>query len=230
MVWLYTEKLGKITTIAKGAKKSKSKYLSITLPLCFGEYVVFKGRNLFTLSEGKIINSLQGLLNDLEKLTYSTYLCELIDICIQEEESNRELFKDFVSCLYLMNTDAVDYELLVRAFELKVLKATGYGLDLDNCSICKKRISTSNFINFNYYGGICDECEKNRGIYINKGTYNALKFLNSLPIEKVYRLNLNHSVKSEMNKINSFIIASNYSRKPKSLEMLEIFKGGKKDD
>ncbi len=79
LIWAYCEELGKITFIAKGAKKSKSKNLALTLPLCFADYIFFKGRNLYNLQEGKIINSFQGLLDNLDKLTYSSYICELID-------------------------------------------------------------------------------------------------------------------------------------------------------
>ena len=121
LVWFYTENLGKITAIVRGAKKSKSKFLSLTLPLCYGEYMVYKGRNLYTLQEGKIINSFQGLLNNLDKLTYSSYLCELTDIACEENEVNKGLFRELVITLYLLNTDALDYELLIRAFELRLL-------------------------------------------------------------------------------------------------------------
>ena len=41
LVWFYAEGLGKITAIVRGAKKSKSKFLSLTLPLCYGEYMVY---------------------------------------------------------------------------------------------------------------------------------------------------------------------------------------------
>lgn len=54
LVWLYTEQCGKITCIAKGAKRSKSKFLSITLPLCYGEYTFFRGKNMANIQEGKI--------------------------------------------------------------------------------------------------------------------------------------------------------------------------------
>jgi DNA repair protein RecO (recombination protein O) len=154
LVWFYTEKLGKVTAVVRGAKKSKSKFLALTLPLCYGEYMLYKGKNLYTLQEGKIINSFQGLLDNLHKLTYSSYLCELIDIASADNEENGELFKNLITTLYLLNTDALDYELLVRAFELKLLKATGYNLILDNCSICRKKISSSNYISLSYYGGV----------------------------------------------------------------------------
>ena len=53
----------------------------------------FKGKNLYNLQEGKIINSFQGLLDNLDKLTYSSYICELIDICAEEGEVNGNLLR-----------------------------------------------------------------------------------------------------------------------------------------
>lgn len=224
LLWIFTDKIGKITAIAKGVKKSKSKFLSISLPLCYGEYMVFKGKNMFTLNEGRTIESFQELLNNLTTITYSSYICELIDISVQDEESNRELFKTLVTALYLMKTQAVDNEILVRAFELKLLRLTGYGINFDDCSICRKRISTSNYMSFQYFGGVCDECVKEKGIYINKASFNALKFLDNIPLEKVYRVNLSKVVKDELSKVTSILISNNYSRIPKSLQMLEFIK------
>ncbi|MEN8077113.1 DNA repair protein RecO [Clostridioides difficile] len=224
LIWAYCEELGKITFIARGAKKSKSKNLSLTLPLCFGDYIFFKGKNLYNLQEGRIINSFQGLLNNLDKLTYSSYICELIDICVQDKEVNKELFREFITCLYLLNTDAMDYELLIRAFELRLLKATGYGLQFDKCSICKKPIGTSDYISLSYFGGVCNECKKEHGLYISKAGYNALRFLSNTPMDKIYRLNITKEVKNQIEKVITFIINSNYSRKPKSLEMLNYIK------
>lgn len=224
LVWLYTDEQGKVSSIARGAKRSKSKFLSITLPLCYGEYAFFKGKGLANLQEGRIIESFQGLLDNLDKLTYSTYICELIDIALLEGEPNKWLFREFITTLYLLNTDALDYEMLVRSFELKLLKATGYGLTLDKCTICKKKISVTNYISLSYYGGVCEECERVHGLYISKGTYNALKFLSNTSSDKVYRLNLSKDIKQEIEKVITFIISSNYARKPKSLEMLKYLK------
>lgn len=110
------------------------------MPFCYGDFVLFKGKNLYTLNEGEIIDSFQILLKDLYSLTYASYLCELIDIAMVEEESNRELFKDFITVFYLMENKAVDYDLLMRAFELKLISYSGYNLNLDNCVICKEHI------------------------------------------------------------------------------------------
>jgi DNA repair protein RecO (recombination protein O) len=222
IAWLFTDKLGKISTLAKGAKKSKSKYFSITLPLCYGEYMVFKGKSLYNISEGKIIESFQELLKDLTTLTYGSYICELIDISMQEEESNRELYKVFVTALYMLKTGAIDNELLLRAFELNLLKLTGYGINFDCCSVCRSKITSASYISLQYYGGVCDSCSKMNGLAVSRAAYSSLRFLNNTPLDKVYRLSLSGEVKEELSKIMSMLIANNYSRKPKSLQMLDF--------
>lgn len=184
----------------------------------------YKGRNLYNLQEGRIINSFQSLLENLDKLTYSSYLCELIDICINDEETNEYLFKELISAFYLLDTDALDYQLLIRAFEIRILKATGYSLSLDTCVKCRKKIATTDYINLELFGGVCENCTRENGIHVSKAAYNALKFLNKLSMDKIYRLNLSKEVKHELEKITTYLIKNNYSRKPKSLEMLNYIK------
>jgi DNA repair protein RecO (recombination protein O) len=202
-------------------KSNRSKFLTATLPFCYGEYVVFKGKNLFTINECAILDSFQVLIEDLESLTYASYFCELIDICINEMESSHDLFRLFVSALYLMKSKAVDLDMLARSFEVKLLEATGYRLYLDNCCICKKKIKTSNYISFQYSGGICSDCAKTNGIKISNATYNLLNYLISLPLEKVYRVSAGKDIRDELYKILSTFISTNYMKKPKSLNALK---------
>ncbi|MEW8956402.1 DNA repair protein RecO [Clostridium sp.] len=224
LLWIYTEKNGKITAIAKGAKKNSNKLFSASLPLTFGEYVLFKGRGLYTISEGRIINSFRGCLDDLEKLTYSTYLCELIDISMVDDEKNEGLFKELVTSLYLLNSNALDNEVLIRAFELKLLKSTGYALDLDNCCKCRRRLSYCDYISLAYSGGVCNNCEKSYGIPISSSTYNVLRYLNSHSLDNIYKLKINANIKEEIYSVMKSLIGSVYQRRPKSLDMLDIIK------
>lgn len=223
LVCLFSEKLGKITAVAKGAKKNKSKFLSVTLPFCYCNYVVFRGKNLYNLVEAEVIDSFQVFLNDLNTLTYASYLCELIDISMIQEESNRELFKEFITTFYFMKINAVSIELLMRNFEVKLLKLTGFGLNLEQCAICKKKINSSNYINVEYSGGICNSCSKFGSLKISNASYNSLRFLTKVTTDKIYRLSLSDDILKELYEILSEFICHNYSRKPKSLEFLKNF-------
>ncbi len=212
--------MGKISTIAKGSKKSSNKLFTNTLQFCYGDYVVFKGKSLYVINESSVIESFQQLLNDLDTLTYASYFCEMIDISMQDEESNRELFKLLITAFYLMKNNAVDIEILARAFEIKLLQATGYGFNLENCCICRKKISSSNYISFQYSGGVCNECSKVNGFNISYAAYNAIKYLSKIPLENVYRINLAKETKQEIYKVLSQFINQSYFRRPKSLDLL----------
>ena len=225
LVWLFTEDFGKITAIAKGARKSKSRYSSSTLPCSYGEFVLFKGKNLYTINEITIIDSFQQLLRNLDTITYASYFNELIDIATEQDEVNKGLFKELVTAFYFIKNDVMDIEILARAFETKLLKATGYELNFDQCVKCRKKISISNNIDLQYYGPICKDCDKLNSIYISNPTYNTLKFLNNFGMDKIHRLVVSQTSKLELYKILSFIISQNYTRKPKSLEMFNYLGG-----
>lgn len=230
MVWFYTEKLGRISAIAKGAKKNRSKYFSNTLTFTYGDYILYKGKSMYTLNEGTIIDSFQGVLSDFDTISYASYLCELIDISMAEEESNRELFKEFVTAFYLIKSKACDLETLARVFEMKVLKATGYGLNLHRCCICKEPISSSNYINIQYLGGVCSKCQKLNGMRVSPAAYNIIKYLNNLTLEKSYRVTIPSNLKEEIEKFLGTIIDQSYLRKPKSLETLNFIKRSEKSE
>lgn len=209
-----------MSAVAKGAKRNRSKFLSTTLQFCFGDYVLFKGKNLYTINESTLNDSFQELLSDLESITYASYLCELIDMCMTDEESNRELFKEFVSAFYLMKNKAVDFKLLARGMEIKLLEAAGYGLDLETCSICGRKINTSSFINVKYSGGICSECNKVEGMHISNTGYNILKYLTKTSISNIYKLTISEENSNEIYKILSALVYTNFGKMPKSLETL----------
>ena len=47
---------------------------------------------------------------------------------------------------------------------------------------------------------------REHGLFISKGTYNALRFLMNLNVDKLYRLNLNNEIKAEIEKVTTFFI------------------------
>ncbi|GAB6149264.1 MULTISPECIES: DNA repair protein RecO [Clostridium] len=224
LVWLFTEKIGKVCAIAKGAKKSKSKFIASTQTFCFGEYVLYRGKSLYSINEVEIIDSFQSLLSDMDTITYGSYFCELILIALEQEQSDRELFKDFIKSFYFLKNQAMDLEILARTFELKLLKATGYGFDFEKCCICGKRINKTNYLSIQYYGGVCDNCEKTGGFKISYAAYGVLKFLYKTSIENAHIISVSNEIKEEVYKVLDMFISQSYSKKPKSLEIFNYLK------
>ena len=206
--------------MAKGAKRNKSKLMPLTLTFCYSNFTLFKGKSMFTLNEGEIISSFQELLEDLTTLSYGSYLCELIDISMIEGESNRELFKELITAFYLLKNKASDLETLLRAFEIKLLKLTGYGLSTEYCVKCRRKIVNSNYFSYENYGGICSDCSKENGKTMSFAAFKALNYLSKLDLPKVCRVRLSTEVKKEIESILEDLILQSYGKKTKSLEIL----------
>lgn len=228
ILWMYTEKIGKISAIVIGARKSKSKFVTSTLPFCYGEYLIFKGKSMYTINEAQLEESFQTFLSDLDTLAYASYINELIDISSVEEDINEALFRATITTLYLMKNKIGDLETLIRAFEVKVLGLTGYGLNLEHCSVCGKKIEKSNQINIQYYGVLCSNCQSNMPYKMSYASVNALKYLINAPLENIYKLNLTAEVKLEIEELLSIFIKQSYSKKANSLDFIKLIRSDKK--
>lgn len=217
---MYTEKYGKITAIAKGSKKGSGKFTSSTLCFCYGEYILYKGKSMYILNDAVIIDSFQNFLRDLETITYCSYINELICIGTIEEERNYSLFKDLITSYYFIENKVGDMETLIRAFEIKFLSNIGYGLNLDSCVYCGEKIRSSNYLDLGSLGMACNKCHKNWSVRISTFTYNILRYIINSPLEKIYKVNLNITMKRELKKVIEVILEETLNRRPKSLEIL----------
>ena len=65
---------------------------------------------------------------------------------------------------------------------------------------------------------------------ISKAAYKVLKVLNNISIEKIYRLTIPKDIKKELENLLKLFIVNNYSRTPKSLEILNFIKESEKNE
>lgn len=208
--------------MVRGVKSSKSKMLPLTLPMSYSELVLFKGKGMYTLNEGFLIDSFQEMLKDIYTLTYGNYILELTDISVVEDEINTELFKNVIVSFYFLKNKAVSDKLVIRKFELDLLKYTGHSLNFENCGICRSKIISSNYVIYPPFSGVCGNCNKNNGIDISYRVFSFMKYLYHIDIMKIHILKENNDILSKMEKINLELIVASIGKKPKSLELLEI--------
>lgn len=208
--------------MVRGVKSSKSKMLPLTLPMSYSELVLFKGKGMYTLNEGFLIDSFQEMLKDIYTLTYGNYILELIDIAMVDNEVNIKLFKSVIISFYFLKNKAVKDRIVIRKFELDLLKYTGHSLNFEHCGICRNIIISSNYIIYPPFSGVCGNCDKKNGIQISYSVFSFMKYLYHIDIMKIHILKENNNILSEIEKINSELIITSIGKKPKSLELLEI--------
>lgn len=226
IITLFTDKLGKVKAVAHGARKAKSRLMSSTQVFSYCEYVLYKGKSLYTISQSEIKESFQIILSDLYTLTYCSYLTELVDDLTHEEEENAELFKLLLKTLYLIKDKGIDRELAIRTFELKAMAISGYMPNLYRCSVCEK--NTGSYVGFSSrFGGIiCDNCRDNDiySIRIDMSTVNVMRYLLKTDVEKIRMIKVPDAVKNNMKKIMKNYIKYYLEKEFKSLDFLDEIK------
>jgi len=159
---IFTEDLGKISVIVKGARSPKSKYGKIVDPLNYLSVVLYKkeSREIQLLPGADIIEHYPSIKNDLNKLGYAYAVAELIKNLLTEHEVNKKIFKGIIKILSRLNSGEEKPEVTFGRFFIFLLKETGYEIQIDACAICGKQKFVDD-LHYNLEKGlICGECRK----------------------------------------------------------------------
>ena len=126
---VFTKKNGKISLIAKGAKKPRSKFFGYLVPF-HKLSITYSGRSdLKTLTN--IDRDLTNNSNTFSKLSYSLlYINELLIKLLPKDAKQEELFILYNKFLKDVNKNN-NLEISLRSFELDLLDMLGYGFDYD---------------------------------------------------------------------------------------------------
>ena len=129
IVDVFTRNNGKMSLIAKGAKKPRSKFFGYLVPF-YKLNITYSGRSeLKTLTS--IDRNLLGSGNTMTKTSYSLlYINELLIKLLPKDAKQEDLFGLYEIFLDEVNLNK-DIELTLRHFELDLLDMLGYGFDYD---------------------------------------------------------------------------------------------------
>ncbi len=129
LVDLFTERSGRITVIAKGARRLKSRYRGVLLP--FQPLVVlFTGKGDVKTLTGAEPLGLRLLLSK-DHLMCAFYLNELIIKMLYRYDPYESLYLVYERALHELSRKS-DTEFTLRRFEKHLLEQVGYGLHLQN--------------------------------------------------------------------------------------------------
>ncbi len=143
IVVLLTDEYGKISAIAKGARRSKRRFPPGLLELFQHLRIRFARRphaSLAFLHDCTLINSHHVLASDLESFAWATYLCELVDVMTPERDPCRDLF-DLLKSTFEALPDASSPQPLAHHFMIGLLDHGGWRPDFEVCGVCGTRVN-----------------------------------------------------------------------------------------
>lgn len=137
LVVFLTSDFGKIAGIAKGAKRSRRRFVNTLEPFSHVRLRFRQSRatDLAFILACDLVESFKNLLTDFARYAHAAYAVELVDRVTQGRESTAETYRTLHHLLDRINRGSIGTGLL-RAFELDVLHQTGYLPRLDSCQGC----------------------------------------------------------------------------------------------
>jgi DNA repair protein RecO (recombination protein O) len=134
IVTFLTRDRGKVRAVAKGVRKTKSRFGGRLEPASHVELLLYEGRELDIVTQAETLDHNGALREDYERLSRAVSMLEAADQVAQERQANPALYRMLVGAL--QSLAARDTPLVVPAFFLKVLSLEGYRPQVDECAEC----------------------------------------------------------------------------------------------
>lgn len=158
IVVLLTSGHGKVRAVAKGVRKTKSRFGSRLEPTSNVSLLMYEGRDLDIVSQAESIDHFRPIRDDLARVTDAMALLEAVDQIAQEREANASLYQMLVGALRSLADRRAP--LLVPAFFWKLLSLDGAGPLLEQCARCGLDADSVEFVAFDLAQGgvLCRTC------------------------------------------------------------------------
>ncbi len=142
IVSFITEDFGKVTGIAKGAMRSRRRFVN-TLEPFVKVRLAFRLRprsDLAFIERCDLIATLPSFGTDLDRFAFGSYVLELTDHMVMGREPGPEVFRLVETTLATLDRVGPRAS-VIRAFELHMLTAIGYRPDLGRCGGCGRAVA-----------------------------------------------------------------------------------------
>lgn len=139
IVSLLTKDFGKISGIAKGAMRSRKRFVNSLEPFALVN-LRFQDRphsNLAFILTADLTVGYRHLGNSLEAISHAAYLVEITDGLLGEREESRAVYQHLSDSLRYLEEYGTSLRFLT-SYELKLLRLVGYQPVLDQCRRCGK--------------------------------------------------------------------------------------------
>jgi DNA repair protein RecO (recombination protein O) len=167
IIVLLTEQHGKVRAVAKGVRRTSSRFGARLEPLGNVALLLWQGRgDLDTVNQVEVIDPHPRLRADLDRVAGGMSMLEVADQVAQERHPDPALYAMLVGALQVLDDPDRDPTLVAPAFFLKTLVLEGAGPVLDSCVSCGATGDGAQLVAFSMVDGgmLCRSCRRGRPV------------------------------------------------------------------
>ncbi|MGL4522961.1 MAG: DNA repair protein RecO [Bacilli bacterium] len=220
---VYTKEMGKISLLARGAKKAKSRFVSVTQPFVRCEFIASFSPNggMGFLEQGEVIDRFRFLREDLVLCAYGSYFSELIWKGIDENAPNIYVYQLLLESFVALGEE-VDPQLVLFVFSLHLFYFLGCMPVLHQCVSCGATDAIEVF-SIREGGVLCKKCRRldGRAMKLSTAQVRLLYQLSTLRISQIQRVKMGPPTRVLYDQLCSQWLTYYTGMVPKSKRFLE---------
>jgi DNA repair protein RecO (recombination protein O) len=156
IVTILTQGSGKVRAVAKGIRRTTSRFGARLEPFTHVSLMLYRGRNLDTVTQAEIVSPFRAVREDFALFSAGEAMLEAADKVAEEHERNVRLFLMLLHGLRALDTRPADPAAVAEAYLLRLLALSGFAPSLTACAVCRStqvaRFSASQG------GAVCEGC------------------------------------------------------------------------
>ncbi|MBU1146336.1 DNA repair protein RecO [Patescibacteria group bacterium] len=218
---IYTDEFGKISAVAKGVRKIKSKMAGHLELFSVINLMVAPGKNYYQIAGADREKNFLNIKNDLGKTVLASFCLEVLDIFTKTDHPDLKIYELLVETLQIFdkekNKDFLKVYSLSKFFVLKLLSLLGWTPELYTCVKCKNKIMPGkNFFDADRGGLMCGKCGKSE-LPISTAAIKILRFVLKNDFKKIAALKITKVQIQELVKIIDVFLSVHQDRELKSV-------------
>ena len=207
---------GKVSAIAKGARKTKNRMRGTLQLFSIGNFLLYKGKSLYTVTQRETEEPFVILRQDLSKFAYASYCAEIIGELLREEEPNVPAFRLLSIVLSLIASGQEEFA--ARLFDMRMLKISGFLPEMCRCVKCGGHLPERPVFSCAEGGAVC--CG-GKGVQLGKDTLAVMNNLSKMDMQKTHRLRPSAKNLKEMEQVTRAYWETILEKSLKSVEFIE---------
>ncbi len=225
IITLFSRNRGRISALSRGGKRPKSKLAAASQIMCYGEYVLYSGREIYTVNSCEVIEPFYEIRNDMVRLTYAAHFMDIVLEIVQENQPAPKLLQLLLNSLYMLAKTEKQPELISRIFELRALATAGYAPYVRMCMSCGQEPEKFFSFSFEKSGFLCDreEClaADRLSVLLSPGASMAIRHIVHARMDELFSFGLSQEVLDELGQITKKYLRQQLDRDFSKLDFLK---------
>ena len=211
MLCILTECSGKLSVVARGAKRKGSKVSAAIQLFTYSEFTLYESGGRYTLNEAEPVEMFFGIRNDIVKLSLASYFAEVLEQASDEDSINPELLRLGLNALFALSKTDIPKEKIKAVFELRAAELSGYAPTLSDCIFCDCK-SELKYFDIKNGGVVCEKCNVGGNIAVDASVIDAMKYIVSADVKRIFSFSINDDSMKNLAKISNEYLRFHFDR------------------